>query len=218
MSGLLDVIFISVIMVIIAECIYAYIRYKYKIDKSYSLYNKYKNILTELPFGVLLFDGEGQLLNVNDFSKEILGFPTQKEIESGFNLFDACFFTQADKNAILAGSFIPVDKVYTYDNQSDSSCVESRVEEKYIHCVVEDVRNSKGVIENYILILIDNTYKKKQENKNTDLTNLLESLLSHIPVAIYIKEVGEKIRYIYWNKAAEEMSGLSELEVLGKQI
>ncbi len=64
-------------------------------------------------------------------------------------------------------------------------------------------------------ILLLKKYKELYHN-NEELSLLLNSIFDNIPIPLYVKEVGEDIRYTYWNKKAEEFTGLKSGDVIGK--
>lgn len=64
-------------------------------------------------------------------------------------------------------------------------------------------------------ILLLKKYKELYHN-NEELSLLLNSILDNIPIPLYVKELGEDIRYTYWNKKAEEFTGLKSEDVIGK--
>jgi|GEM_PF-2891285 len=45
---------------------------------------------------------------------------------------------------------------------------------------------------------------------------ILQCLLDNVPVAIMAKDVGDDFRYVLWNRKAEEISGISALEAIGR--
>ncbi len=58
-------------------------------------------------------------------------------------------------------------------------------------------------------------YKELYHN-NQDLKLLLDSIFDNIPIPLFVKEVGKDIRYKYWNKKAEELTGIKSEDVIGK--
>ncbi|MBD1888838.1 ATP-binding protein [Coleofasciculus sp. FACHB-SPT9] len=57
--------------------------------------------------------------------------------------------------------------------------------------------------------------ERKQAQKATAHTHdLLNSIVENLPIGIFIKEVNE-LRFVFWNKANEELTGYSQEEVLG---
>ncbi|BEH00289.1 ABC transporter substrate binding protein [Bacteroides sedimenti] len=68
----------------------------------------------------------------------------------------------------------------------------------------------------FICFIRDVTQKKEEEARSQSLQLLLETMLDNLPVPFYVKKVGEDLRYIYWNKKAEELSGVKSKDVIGK--
>lgn len=211
MSELFNIIVLSIIIVVIAECLYGYVKFKYLKGKSYILYQKYESLFVRLPFGVALYDKKGRLVKANNYATSVLDFPTNEDDLSKNNLFECTLFTEEDKNSILAGTFTSGERKYTLNTEGPDG-----KRKKELYCIVESIYDADGYIDNYLLILIDNTDKKEQEIKNTELMFLLDSLLEHLPIPLYIKEVGRKVRHIYWNNAAEEQANRDFDDVLGK--
>lgn len=66
------------------------------------------------------------------------------------------------------------------------------------------------------VFLTDKTEEHKANAAKDELRLLLDSILDNISVPVYVKEVGEEIRYSYWNKKAEEMTGIKSEDAIGK--
>jgi signal transduction histidine kinase len=66
------------------------------------------------------------------------------------------------------------------------------------------------------VFLTDKTEEHKANAAKDELRLLLDSILDNISVPVYVKEVGEEIRYSYWNKKAEELTGIKSEDAIGK--
>ncbi|WP_321518702.1 ABC transporter substrate binding protein [uncultured Bacteroides sp.] len=66
------------------------------------------------------------------------------------------------------------------------------------------------------VFLTDKTEEYKANAAKDELRLLLDSILDNISVPVYVKEVGEEIRYSYWNKKAEEITGIKSEDAIGK--
>ena len=66
------------------------------------------------------------------------------------------------------------------------------------------------------VFLTDKTEEHKANAAKDELRLLLDSILDNISVPVYVKEVGEEIRYSYWNKKAEEITGIKSEDAIGK--
>ncbi len=66
------------------------------------------------------------------------------------------------------------------------------------------------------IFLTDKTEEHKANAAKDELRLLLDSILDNISVPVYVKEIGEEIRYSYWNKKAEEVTGIKSGDAIGK--
>lgn len=61
----------------------------------------------------------------------------------------------------------------------------------------------------------DVTLRIQHENKVKEMNSILDSILNNIPVYLFVKDPGNKFRYLYWNRAFEEHSGIPAERALG---
>ena len=61
----------------------------------------------------------------------------------------------------------------------------------------------------------DVTLRIRHENKVKEMNSILDSILNNIPVYLFVKDPGNEFRYLYWNRAFEEYSGISAERALG---
>lgn len=59
------------------------------------------------------------------------------------------------------------------------------------------------------------THRKKIEQQLTDLNELKNSIVENLPAMLFVKRADDH-RYVEWNKAAEDLTGLKREEILGK--
>ena len=60
------------------------------------------------------------------------------------------------------------------------------------------------------------TGRMQHENKVKEMNSILDSILNNIPVYLFVKDPGNEFRYLYWNKAFEEYSGIPASRALGQ--
>ncbi|MDJ1182609.1 PAS domain S-box protein [Roseofilum casamattae] len=65
-------------------------------------------------------------------------------------------------------------------------------------------------------VTTDITDRKQLEAELLRSQQLLDSIIDHIPLAIYAKDIKRDCKYLIWNQASEEIFGLSSAETLGK--
>ena len=61
----------------------------------------------------------------------------------------------------------------------------------------------------------DVTLRIQHENKVKEMNSILDSILNNIPVYLFVKDPGNEFRYLYWNRAFEEYSGIPAERALG---
>ncbi len=62
----------------------------------------------------------------------------------------------------------------------------------------------------------DITRRVQNEIRVRELNTLMDTILNNIPVYLFVKDPGNDFRYLYWNKAFEEHSGIPASKVLGR--
>ncbi|EIJ42685.1 PAS domain S-box [Beggiatoa alba B18LD] len=79
----------------------------------------------------------------------------------------------------------------------------------------QPIYDKRGQIAQYVAIESDITQRKLAESEMLQTKDFLNTIVSHLPVALFAKDP-ENLRFILWNKHCEELFGLTENEVLGK--
>ena len=65
-------------------------------------------------------------------------------------------------------------------------------------------------------VTTDISDRKQLEAELLRSQQLLDSIIDHIPLAIYAKDIKHDCKYLIWNQASEQIFGLSSTETLGK--
>lgn len=63
-------------------------------------------------------------------------------------------------------------------------------------------------------VILDITERKRTEENLRNTQDFLNAVLQNLPISVFIKDAVEQ-KFIYWNKASEELFGYSSDEVLG---
>ena len=64
----------------------------------------------------------------------------------------------------------------------------------------------------------DVTEQKRAEEKQREMTHLLDKIVENIPTAVQLKSVADGFRVVMWNKAAEAMYGVPRAEAIGRNV
>ncbi len=69
----------------------------------------------------------------------------------------------------------------------------------------------------YVIIYCrDITNQVQQAKRNRDLKNLLDNILNNLPVYLFVKDIQDDMKYIYWNNAFAEASGIPASRAIGR--
>ncbi|MDH5395815.1 MAG: PAS domain S-box protein, partial [Gammaproteobacteria bacterium] len=64
-------------------------------------------------------------------------------------------------------------------------------------------------------VIRDITKRKNTENALSEIDILKKSIIENLPLTLFVKEA-DTLRYVEWNKAAEELTGVMKEEMLGR--
>lgn len=180
-------------------------------DKEIALLTKFKERYTNLPVPYvkldLLYDESKKL---KDFLINEVNLSLEREIN--VNQSDIIGKTCND-----LGYLIPLDILNLFQKSIEQNRHfrlphYSKLSDRYYTILIYP-----NIEENsFDLFLIDKTEEHKANAAKDELRLLLDSILDNISVPVYVKEVGEEIRYSYWNKKAEEISGIKSEDAIGK--
>ncbi|MCW6037820.1 PAS domain S-box protein [Spirulina subsalsa FACHB-351] len=62
----------------------------------------------------------------------------------------------------------------------------------------------------------DITQRKKLEQDLYQSQNFLDSIIENLPLALFVKDVSQRFRYVIWNHAAESLYGIPAKDALGQ--
>lgn len=82
----------------------------------------------------------------------------------------------------------------------------------YDFTIVE--RDERGAITHYVGYVLDITARKQAEETLQERTRFFEAVIDHMPVSVFVKDARD-MRFVMWNKTAEQVMGYSSAEALG---
>lgn len=80
------------------------------------------------------------------------------------------------------------------------------LDEKYLLCMCRDVSERAKV----------ESLNASQRNEIVRLNSLMQAILNNVPVYLFVKDTGDNFRYLYWNNAFTEYSGIPVENAVGK--
>lgn len=75
--------------------------------------------------------------------------------------------------------------------------------------------DAKSQVRGFYGLITDITERKRAEMQLVETRNFLQSVLDHLPVAVFTKETSN-LRFVLWNSACTELMGYTAEDVLGK--
>lgn len=85
-----------------------------------------------------------------------------------------------------------------------------------LRCDCHIERNEEGILSRVVGINRDITEEHRSLLLLTEQKALLSSIVDNIPVAIFMKDLNDDLKFTIWNKAAEKLWGLKTNEIIGK--
>ena len=139
----------------------------------------------------------------------------------------ACELAGVEKNELIGESSHKWFHPFGTDNNKCPVCTSNREGLKISALEIEDVNNDRWL--DYTLSPVESlvdfvgsvetirniTRRKQVEQQLADLNELKNSIVENLPAMLFVKRA-EDHRYVEWNKAAEELTGLTREEMLGK--
>lgn len=80
------------------------------------------------------------------------------------------------------------------------------LDEKYLLCMCRDISERVEV----------EALNAAQRNEIIRLNSLMQAILNNVPVYLFVKDTGDNFRYLYWNKAFTDYSGIPVEQAVGK--
>jgi len=168
--------------------------------------DEFKEIFHKSPIGIILFDREANISNINDSALNMLGTPKLEDI-LGQNMYDFVPVVEKKEELLKEGIIefqAPLDlkwiKDYGYYHPT---------KEGYLFLDFTVSITDSG----YLVQIQDITERKKAENALKESENRLKNIIHGSPVLTFVIDKDHNV--IYWNKALEEYSGITAEEVVG---
>jgi PAS domain S-box-containing protein len=173
---------------------------------------KLRFIVDSISDGIIVTDLEGKIVEVNNATLQKAGYTRKQEI-IGQNAFE--FIVQKDQQRFQQ------DILNTIANRDVQDKVEYTlwaVDGKKFDAEISSalLRNSEGNPTGFIGVVRDVTSRKKMESDIRSSEERLQAIVENAPDAIFIYDNDGNL--IYGNRKAEELTGYSKIEFMGKNV
>ena len=176
------------------------------LHEPFSAMAKSSSTYDAIPDATIVVDHEGIIYQVNQAASELAGVDKKELIgESSHRWFHESGIDSVD--CLVCKNSREGNKIHAYEIKDEHN-------KRWLDFTlspVGDVGEYGGMVE----VIRDITRKKATEQALEDVNELKNSIVENLPAMLFVKKAGDH-RYVEWNKAAEEITGLSREEMLGK--
>jgi len=158
-----------------------------------------------IPDATIVVDKEGFIRQVNQAACELAGV-TKAELvgAKSHQWFHAPAINKED--CVVCINSREGNRVHAYE-------VKDEVNNRWLDFTLSPV-GSAGDQTGAVEVIRDITKRKSVEEKLEEVNELKNSIVENLPAMLFVK-TADKQRYVEWNKAAEEITGLKREEMLG---
>ena len=179
---------------------------------------RFRGIFEKSPIGIMVYDSEGFILNINPVCMNIYGFRSFEDVQ-GFNLYDSPVLTEADKAGLRRGETISRETAIDFRVRRKLKLYKTSKSDRdtlFVHLVITPLKsNGEGTLQGYLVQVRDVTQAHKVEEALYYEKFLLNSLMESSHDAIYFKDTESRFTRI--NRYLAKYFGLNdENEAVGK--
>jgi PAS domain S-box-containing protein len=172
--------------------------------------SRFKSIFNNAAAGIDLLDSDFKFVQLNNRLAEMFGYGINELI--GKSILDVTFSEDFEKTITQLKRIV--------DTTSDSYRLEKRYKKKngevfWGEVSVSAIRTEKGEFVGIIGVIVDINQRKIAEENLNKINKQLENIIEFLPDATFIVDKNYKITA--WNKAMEEMTGVSKKDMIGKE-
>lgn len=173
---------------------------------------KLRFIVDSISDGIIVTDIEGKIVEVNNATMQKAGYTRKQEI-IGQNAFE--FIVQKDQQRFQQDMFETLLRKDVLDKVEYTLwAVDGKKFDAEISSAL--LRDEEGNPKGFIGVVRDVTSRKKIESNLKSSEERLQAIVENAPDAIFIYD--SEGNMIYGNRKAEELTGYSRIEFMGKNI
>jgi two-component system sensor kinase FixL len=161
-------------------------------------------------YAIFLLDREGKVLTWNSGAEAIKGY-SRAEILGKSN---SIFYTAEDK---AKGHPAEVLRAAAENGRYEEEGIRVRKDGSRFEAdvIVTALRNEKGELRGYIKVTRNITEQKKAQDEIKQANGFLNTVLENLPNMVFVKD-SKDLKFVMFNKAGEELLGISREELIGK--
>jgi two-component system, sensor histidine kinase and response regulator len=169
----------------------------------------YRSLLSSSPDAIVVYDLNGHPHFVNDSFVRMFGWTMEEVVGKRIP-----FVPESEQRATGETIQRIMEKGEAFSAAEtkrltkDGSLLDVRLSASRYH-------DLSGKPAGMLVILRNVTERKRAEDETRRIKLLLTTILQNLPTPVFLKDA-EELRYIFWNKASEELYGYSSEHVVGK--
>ncbi|RXK57536.1 PAS domain S-box protein [Lacibacter luteus] len=160
---------------------------------------KYRNLIEQAGDGIIIFEADGTILDVNESVSILLGYP--KDAFTAFNLTD---ILDPDQIQVSPLRFDLLEK-------GESVVRQRRLKHRTGNFIETEIRGKRLHDGTNLAIIRDLTDRLQAQQQLQKEKDLLDSIINSLPGIFYFFDY--EGRFIRWNKQFEQVSGYSSAEI-----
>lgn len=168
---------------------------------------KFRSLFDQNPDAIYSLDLKGCFTEANAAAIALFGVSTSDLIGEPYISFIATDYLEDSKKRFTQIT----NGASTYAELVFINSARDRVEVSATGCPIL----SNGKIIGIFCIAKNITTRKAIEAQNKQMRQFLDATLENLPTTLFVKEA-RTLRYVAWNRAAEELMGISREEIIGR--
>ncbi len=166
------------------------------------------------PIGIEIYDADGTLIDANRACLEIFGIDDVSAVK-GFRLFEDPNLSEEHKKALREGKPVSQEVIFDFEEvRKHNLYPTSRQGTIYLDLFLSPLLSPDGKTNSgYIVHVRDITKRKLVEEMLREQKIFAENVIDNSAVAMFVLDPGHRV--VFWNKACEELSGVSAHDMRG---